>query len=459
MEKKYESSGYAFCLAGQVDKMLHKDESVLLKWNEWYAKINEDISDAEMSQCAITGEIWPISRIHDKIKGVPGGLATGSVLIGFNNASENSYGKEQSYNSNISEKIMRKYTKALNYLLSSGKNKKVFDDVTVVHWAMSKTEDDDDLMSMLLFQDQELDADETENMLFDMMKDAKEGKISAERVSAVTGIGSDVEYYMIGLKPNSSRIALKFIYKRSAADILVNIAKHQVDMQISDKMRPIPFWVIKRELISPKSTNGKVNPELLTKIFQAAIYGSDYPQALLSEMVRRVKIDISSNADVLQKGGKQKFDPLNRNRAGVIKACINRKSRILYKREELKMSLDKENRNPAYLCGRLFAVLEKLQQDASGNNLNSTIRDSYFSSAASKPAIVFPKLLKLAQNHLKKANNPVYYNKMIGEIIDMLKNDFPDTLLLTDQGRFMIGYYQQYQSFFVKKEDRGQEEE
>ena len=123
------------------------------------------------------------------------------------------------------------------------------------------------------------------------------------------------------------------------------------------------------------------------------------------------------------------------------------------------MSLDKENRNPAYLCGRLFAVLEKLQQDASGNNLNSTIRDSYFSSAASKPAIVFPKLLKLAQNHLKKANNPVYYNKMIGEIIDMLKNDFPDTLLLTDQGRFMIGYYQQYQSFFVKKEDRGQEEE
>lgn len=57
-------------------------------------------------------------------------------------------------------------------------------------------------------------------------------------------------------------------------------------------MKPIPFWVIKRELISPKSSNGKVNPELITKIFEAAIYGTNYPQALLSETVRRVKTDI-----------------------------------------------------------------------------------------------------------------------------------------------------------------------
>lgn len=123
------------------------------------------------------------------------------------------------------------------------------------------------------------------------------------------------------------------------------------------------------------------------------------------------------------------------------------------------MSLDKENRNPAYLCGRLFAILERLQQDASGNNLNTTIRDAYFSSAASKPAIVFPKLLKLAQTHLKKSNHANFYNKLIGEVIDLLGDDFPDTLMLTDQGRFIIGYYQQYQSFFVKKDDRGIEEE
>lgn len=113
------------------------------------------------------------------------------------------------------------------------------------------------------------------------------------------------------------------------------------------------------------------------------------------------------------------------------------------------MSLNKENERPAYLCGRLFAVLERLQQEASNNSLNRTIKDAYFASASSKPALIFPKLLRLAQNHLGKVKFPVYYNKMIQEIMDKLPGEFPETLLIQDQGRFMIGYYQQYQSFFA----------
>ncbi len=117
------------------------------------------------------------------------------------------------------------------------------------------------------------------------------------------------------------------------------------------------------------------------------------------------------------------------------------------------MAVDYENKNPAYRCGLLFAVLEKLQQSASNNSLNRTIKDAYFSSAASKPALVFPKLISLAQNHLKKVNEKteIYFSKLIQEIIDGIKNEFPETLTLSDQGRFMIGYYHQYQEFFVKK--------
>ena len=443
--KKYLNSNFAFCLRGEIDKLLHKDDVVLRKWLNYYEKSSKENKNGVISQCAITGEKETISRVHDKIKGVPGGLATGAVLIGFNNDSENSYGNEQSFNSNISEKIMRKYTKALNYLLSSKKNKDLFDDVTVIHWAMSNRQDDDDIMSMLMFNDfDDMDARKTDDMLSKMMLDAKEGKVTSQRVSAITGIDENVYFYMAGLKPNSSRLSLKFIYKKKAADILSNIAQHQLDLQISENMKPIPFWVIKRELISPKSSNGKVNPELMTKIFEAAIYGTNYPQALLFETIRCVKTDKIA---------------FNSNRAGIIKACINRKSRIFDKKEEIKMSLDKENKNPAYLCGRLFAVLEKLQQDASGNNLNTTIKDSYFAAAASRPSIVFPKILKLAQNHLKKSNSAAYYNILIEEIIDNLENEFPDMLTLANQGRFMIGYYQQYQSFFTKKTENNTEEE
>ena len=119
------------------------------------------------------------------------------------------------------------------------------------------------------------------------------------------------------------------------------------------------------------------------------------------------------------------------------------------------MALDKGNMGQAYLCGRLFAVLERLQQDASNGKLNRTIKDAYFASASSKPVTVFPKLLKLAQNHLNKVDVPIQvrHSKLIGEIMDKINGEFPETLLLSDQGRFMIGYYQQRQDFFKKNQD------
>ena len=123
------------------------------------------------------------------------------------------------------------------------------------------------------------------------------------------------------------------------------------------------------------------------------------------------------------------------------------------------MALDKENENQAYLCGRLFAVLEKLQQDASSSKLNRTIKDAYFASAASKPMLVFPKLIILSQNHLKKVKSPVFYSILIQEIVGKLTGGFPDTLLLKDQGRFIVGYYQQYQSFFEKSNNKNETEE
>ena len=121
-----------------------------------------------------------------------------------------------------------------------------------------------------------------------------------------------------------------------------------------------------------------------------------YPTTLLETAVRRVKTD-------RDKG-------INRVRAGIIKACINRN----YKKEEFGVALNKENCGQAYVCGRLFAVLEKLQRDASSTKLNRTIKDAYFASASAKPAMIFPKLIKLAQNHLNKVNSPSYYNILLG---------------------------------------------
>ena len=112
------------------------------------------------------------------------------------------------------------------------------------------------------------------------------------------------------------------------------------------------------------------------------------------------------------------------------------------------MSLDTENKNSAYLCGRLFAVLEKIQQDSAEGKLNRTIKDSFFASSCSKPAVVFPRLVQLSQNHIKKLKSPVFFNKLVSEIIDGLEGAFPSTLSLDDQGVFIIGYYHQNKAFF-----------
>lgn len=111
------------------------------------------------------------------------------------------------------------------------------------------------------------------------------------------------------------------------------------------------------------------------------------------------------------------------------------------------MSLNEQSTVPAYVLGRLFAILEKAQIDAAKPiKLDSTIKDRYFSSACASPASVFPVLLRLSQHHTSKGKYGRYFDKLIGEILNLLdiqKNPFPSHLTLDDQGIFVLGYYHQ----------------
>ena len=439
--KAYKNSSFIFSLSGRPDLLLHEDPLIKQKWEEYFAQKSAETVSEVISQCAITGNQEPIARIHNKIKGVYGGLATGASFVCLDNPSECSYGNKQSYNSNISEKAMKKYTEALNYLLNDKRHKNLIDDITVIYWATGgeKNEVCSEVFTSIFFGSSDaMDENQTEEMLESLVKSARDGNVTSERISSLDKIDKNVDFYMVGIKPNSSRLTVKFIYHRKFGEILQNIALHQSDMQISEKIHPVPLWRIKKELISPKSSNEKIDASLFAEIFKAIIYGTSYPSYLFQTIIRRVKTDKTIN-DV---------------RAGIIKACINRNLRLKGQKEELKLAVDYDNKNPAYRCGRLFAVLEKLQQAASNNSLNRTIKDAYFSSAASKPALVFPNLLKLAPNHLKKLDEKgnIYFIKLMQEIIGGIKNEFPETLTLSDQGKFMIGYYHQYQEFFVKKD-------
>lgn len=115
--------------------------------------------------------------------------------------------------------------------------------------------------------------------------------------------------------------------------------------------------------------------------------------------------------------------------------------------------LDLDNTSPAYRLGRLFATLEKIQEEANPG-LNATIRDRYYGAASSTPVSVFTTLLRLKNHHVAKLTNrgrAINFERLLGEITGGL-NDFPKHLSLPEQGRFALGYYHQRQDFFAKPE-------
>lgn len=439
--KNLSDAKFGFGLAGGKGN-LEDDEEFKAKYSELLAETSDaEASDnADLATCAITGQKMPIARIHDKIK-FPGGNSTGCVLVGMKETAYESYGKTQSYNSNISETAMKKYTSALNKLLSDKKHRVIIDDMVIVYFAMKHDDNAEcGLLSVLLGSSDE----KAQTILDTVYEGVKRGSVDI----STFGADPNVTFYVVGLTPNSSRICQKFIYKDRFGHIIENLLIHQKDLMINpDSDRQVYFSSIAKELVSPKSTNEKVPPPLMSGIMMSAFKGTNYPCSLLASVIRRVKTD--------QDEEKNHFIKLNDTRAGIIKACINRKLRNSGQKEEIIMAWDENNLNPSYLCGGLFAVYEKIQKESAGGDLNRTIKDSYFASACSRPSVIMPKLAKLSQNHLRKLEDGSRkrYNNLIIELMNGFNSDFPKTQDLDSQGRFIIGYYQMQKKLYTPKSE------
>lgn len=440
IKDSYENAGFAFCLSGHVNELLQDD--FILK-QKWETANPDDGAEASYEQCAVYGENKKIAKLHNKIKGLRGGSTTGSVLVGYNNQCDCSYGNEQAFNSNISLEAMKKYTESLNYLLGNTGNNTVIDDITLIFWSMDGSKKADDLFSSFCFGSGETDSEETEQIIKELLQDVRNAGVMKNKIREINGIDEKSEYYVVGLKPNVSRISIKFIYRKSFGEMLERIASFQNDLMIDDKrIKPVELWQIKNELKPTSNDKEIANPGLISKLLESILIGKMLPDYLLENIIRRVKTD----RDTLKR--KQLSDI----RVGIIKGYINRQNRLQGKEEEIKMSLDTDNKDPAYLSGRLFAIYEKIQKDAAPG-IDRTIKDTYFSSACSKPAIIIPKLSKLSNYHMGKIKPEYknYYNNMIEEIIDKIDGEFPETLSLTEQGKFIVGYYQQNKYLYTKK--------
>ena len=170
--------------------------------------------------------------------------------------------------------------------------------------------------------------------------------------------------------------------------------------------------------------------------------GGRYPETLFGQTMLRIRAE----------------HDITCGKAGILKAYLIRNTSNLPDRDQImevtKVSLNAESSYTPYVLGRLFAVLEGVQQTANPG-INATIRDRFFNSACATPAAVFPILMKLSNSHIKKLDTgkAVWWSRQIGELTDKLGDAFPAHLSLQEQGSFVLGYYHQTQKRFEKKTD------
>lgn len=426
--KNKDNLNCIFAFEDNINHFLHQDSQVIARWDE-IRKVREENTKTRKGQCAVTGKIDDIINLHTQLH-----IQSGVSLICYNNDPECSYGNKNAFNSNISVTVMKKYTYALDYLLHKEDHTQKLDDITVVFWATGGNEPD--VLNRLFDNNNDINKNNTEKILRVVVEKARKGQLIKNTLESLKNIDENVTYYILGLMSVKGRLSVKFFYRRRLGELFQSIAYHQYDMQISDDFKMISLPNLKKELT--RTNKEKVDATLIPAVIKSIILNSPYPIGFFSKMMIRIKNDRK----------------INSIRAGALKAYFNRKSRLLKQKEEFQMSLDMSNTNPNYLCGRLFAVLEKIQEKSQGDKSESkTIRDSFFSAAASMPSTVFPNLIKKAQYHLNKLEPKyeAFYSKQLGEIIDMLDVEFPSYASTEDQGRFMLGYYQQREHFFNKK--------
>lgn len=437
-------NGYGvFQILNTID-YVHTDHAVV---NWWSTQLSEDLATSSINgQCLITGEFGPISRLHEpQIKGVRGGKSQ-ALLVSFNDDAYKSYGQDQSYNAPVSISATFKYATALNALLDGpmrDKHSFHLGDATILFWTEEKTEEEDVFAEYMKKSDgivsNETESQDPQNLkkLHDFLSSIQKGQKSSID-SNITG------FHMLGLSPNAGRISVRFYHHDKLGVLIENLHKHLIDSDVELALFPLgknnrqqqypPIWDLLAQTV--RETSGKNKPEvspfIAGALLRSIIIGTPYPTSLYSTIIRRISID-----------------KINHQKAYIIKGYLNRNLQ-----KGITMSLDTKRKDPAYRLGRLFASLEKTQEEANPEN-KKTIRDQFYSSASTTPATVFPRLLRLYQHHLSKLPNPgqkVNREKLLQEIMEDMC-EFPKSLNLTDQGLFALGYYHQKNNFYRSRKN------
>lgn len=422
-------------------EFIHKDAEITAAWQRYY----NASSDAENMICLVTGEAAPPAILHPSIKGIAGAQSSGASLVSFNSWAVCSYGKtplkgEQGKNAPTSEYAAFAYGTALNALIADREHTWRIGDTTVMCWAKGGEPVYQGLFGGLLCGDDSYSESDLQNVLKKVANgepvDFDETRVDPER-----------PFYVLGISPNAARLSIRFFHAGTFGSMVKNIALHYERLEIvrpaTDRFGTVPLWRLLNATVNQNSRDKSASPVTAGETLRAILENGRYPASLMNGVILRIRAE----------------HEVTRERAAIIKAYYlrntNQNGEPYIAKEALTVALNPECTSTAYNLGRLFSVLEEIQNKANPG-INTTIKDKYFNSASSTPAAIFPLLINLAQKHMRKMENgsAVYCSRMLGEIMDRFDEPFPARMSLPQQGEFQLGYYHQTQYRYTKKEDK-----
>ncbi len=435
----------------------------------WAKKAADD--EKSLAVCLVTGEKAPVARLHQAIKGVWGGQVAGGSIVSFNLDAFTSYGHEQGDNAPVSEAAAFAYTTVLNRFLEKGSSHRIqIGDASTVFWADAENIEAVDIAeswgAWMLDAKPDFTKEEQAATKEIGIKLARIKK-GEQLLSVEPRLEPGMRFCVLALAPNAARLSVRFFFEDNFGTLTANYVKYMQDMEFlpwptgralpsisSCVLRTAPARIERGNKVS--FDRDHISPLLSGELLRAILTGARFPSALLSHLIKRIRSD----------------HLLDSTRVALVKCLIVREMRIekrLPKRpdgtpmEEYLVRSDPDDPNVARRLGRLFALIERTQLAALGDEINATVKDKFIGAAAATPQQVFPTLIANAQHHFKRLRNGHYgrsdpewikdaqharrvgaaLERDVGMLWASMNESVPAQHSSEEQGLFFVGYYQE----------------
>lgn len=424
------------------DDYVHNDPTVKAWWQNggsarWRG---EKDSGGQEGICMVRGASLPLARLHEPaIQGVLNARTSGARLVSFNCDAFTSYGKEQGLNASVSEEAAFAYCNALNYLLRRPQQHVQLADATTVFWTDAPQARECECIVASVLEPERLEAQDKAEVKEVRRKLDKivrtEPFTQAERAEI-----SSVRFFILGLSPNAARLSIRFFMESTMEELVERLTNHFAAIKLQRRGEPFedpeiisPFMILRETARETK----EIPPLYSGSLMRAILMQTPYPDSIAMAILRRIRTDRH----------------INYIRCAYLKAWLTRKKTSY----SIQPMLDETNTHPGYLLGRLFAALQKTQEEAQPN-VDRTIVDSFYGSASVSPGSVFPRVLRMHQHHLEKLGKErsegakVNRRKLVQSICSQLSH-FPAHLTPEQQGLFALGFYHQHQNFYTSRNE------